>query len=112
MACASSPNTPPIAHHNNGEFWATFQEEWISLKAEEYRLYVFHNTDEFNAASDDIKQKGIKKWQVFFQHEPWPPNNPSPKKNTFPKPTDKQIQEGTKFLIEGVLQKLAWDYLW
>ncbi len=75
FACTTTANIPPINHQNDRVYWAEFHQEWIGKDADRYKLYVFHNIGEFKVAPEDVKRQGIDKWQTFYPHGPWPPDN-------------------------------------
>ena len=112
IGCGTTASQQVVTAPIDLKFWVDFQQEWIDLDADQYEIYIFHNMDEFKAAPENIKEQGVEKWQAFYLEVPWPPDNPPPKNSAHLKPTNKQAQEGAKFIIEGVLSILSWKYLW
>lgn len=104
FACTTTANMTPINHQNDREYWAKFHQEWIGKDADRYKLYVFHNINEFNAAPEDLKLQGVEKWQAFYPQDPWPPDNPPKKHKAGPYISDKQIKEEAMIIIPAILQ--------
>jgi len=70
IACQTTARQPVATAPIDPKFWVDFQKEWTGLGADHYRLYVFHNINEFRVAPEDIKRQGIEKWQSFYPQDP------------------------------------------
>ena len=92
-SCQTTANQPVISDPSDTKFWAEFHQECIEMDADHYKLYVFHNINEFNSAPDDVKQYGIEKWQAFYPQDPWPPDNPPKKHRAGPYISGKRIKK-------------------
>ena len=106
IGCATT-HQPAVTAPIDPKFWVGFQKEWTGLDADQYKLYVFHNIDEFKAAPDDIKQKGINKWQAFYQNEPWPPDNPPERPLINDAKLVRTLDSAVKLIFEGALYKVG-----
>lgn len=103
IACTATTNQSSIPALTDLKFWTEFQHEWIDMDVDPYKLYVFHNINEFNAAPEDIKQHGIEKWQAFYPQDAWPPDNPPKKIGSGPFISGKQIGEAAKIIIPAIM---------
>ena len=43
LSCQTTAKQPVASDPIDPKFWVDFQQEWIEMDVDHYRLYVFHN---------------------------------------------------------------------
>lgn len=111
LSCSKILNVKPVGHVKDTEFWNEFRNGYQNLNAEEYRLFVFQNINDFQTAPFDIQQEGSQKWQKNFPDAPWPPDNPPATIPAAKAPPGEEPGNNMRFLRENIYTKMIWDFL-